>query len=213
MKENLKNELCAILLLAATVTPVVAKADDSPHLFRDEKLTLDDPFRRGNFEAVLTAGPFFSPIGSPLHRPAVNYAVGSLQLGYMINQPSTNAGFLRGNFEVALEGFGAAIFLGPGNYVAGETLWLRYNFVQPGWRLVPFAEIGAGFVLTDTDRYLVGQNFNFNLDIGAGTRYLVTRHCSVNLECRFQHISNANSGPKNVGINSVGPFLGVSWFF
>jgi hypothetical protein len=35
----------------------------------------------------------------------------------------------------------------------------------------------------------------------------------LNLECRYQHISNANTGKHNLGINAIGPLLGVSYFF
>jgi len=42
---------------------------------------------------------------------------------------------------------------------------------------------------------------------------LLGRNWALNLEYRYQHISNANIGPKNLGINASGPFLGASCFF
>jgi opacity protein-like surface antigen len=68
-------------------------------------------------------------------------------------------------------------------------------------------------VTTDIDRGLVGQPFNFSLDLGVGLRYFVTRRWSINLEYRFQHISNADLGQRNIGINAQGPVLGISCFF
>jgi hypothetical protein len=57
------------------------------------------------------------------------------------------------------------------------------------------------------------MNFNFNLGAVTGVRFLVTHSCSVNLEALFQHISNADLGAHNIGLNSVGPRLSVSWLF
>lgn len=57
------------------------------------------------------------------------------------------------------------------------------------------------------------QTFQFNLDIGIGTRYFLAEHWSINLGCRYQHVSNANTGTHNLGINAIGPLLGVSYFF
>jgi opacity protein-like surface antigen len=177
-----------------------------------ERITAGDLFEARRFEASLSSGVLFSPIGTPQSRPVINYTVTSLQFGYTLSEVK-GRGWARGNFEVAGEAFGSAIFVGDGNYIAGGTLWLRYNFVPTGGRFIPYVQAGGGAVSTDIDRSIVGQPFNFNLDIGVGLRYAFARDWSVNLEFRYQHISNANTGNKNVGINSYGPILGVSYFF
>ena len=175
-------------------------------------LPVGDLFACGRYEATLDSGVLFSPVGNPRNRPEINYTVTGLQLGRMMGGV-WGSGLLRGSLELSAEGFGSAIFEGPGSYVAGVTIWVRYNFVQRGWRLVPFIEGGAGLVSTDIDRNIVGQPFNFNLDLGAGIRYFITPRCSLNLEYRYQHISNADLGKSNIGINGQGPILGVSYFF
>ena len=114
-----------------------------------------------------------------------------------------------------IEGFGSGIYekrSAGGHYIAGGSLYLRYNFIQEGWRLVPYLEGGAGLTSMDINHDYDGMNFNFNLDLGAGARYFITHHCSVNLEALFQHISNADLGAHNIGLNSVGPRLSVSGF-
>jgi opacity protein-like surface antigen len=174
--------------------------------------TVGDLFTRGRYEASFTAGVLFSPVGKEENRPTVNYTVTGVQLGRMMGNVR-GAGFWRGNLELALEGFGGWIYDGPGNYVGGATLWVRWNFVPEGWRVIPYIQGGAGVTTTDIDRNLVGQPFNFNLDLGAGLRYYVARRCSVNLEYRYQHISNADTGVRNVGVNSQGPILSISYFF
>jgi hypothetical protein len=35
----------------------------------------------------------------------------------------------------------------------------------------------------------------------------------LNVECRYQHISNANLSRHNIGINADGPMIGLSHFF
>lgn len=171
-----------------------------------------DLFASGRYEAALTSGVLFSPVGVELNRPTINYAITGIQVGRMLGGIH-GRGWLRGSFEVVGEGFGSAIFEGPGSYIAGITVWLRYNFVRPGWRFVPYVQGGAGLLSTDIDRGLVGQPFNFNLDLGAGVRYFIAPRLSLNLEYQFQHISNANLGKSNIGINAQGPILGISYFF
>ena len=169
-------------------------------------------FERGRYELTLDSGALFSPIGLPKNRPKVNYTITELELGYMLGGVS-GKGWWRGNFEVLADGFGSAIFQGPGSYTAGFTLWLRYNLVPATWRVVPYVQAGGGVLSTDIDRGLVGQPFNFNLDAGVGLRCFLSARWSIALEYRFQHISNADLGKKNVGINAQGPILGVSYFF
>lgn len=161
----------------------------------------------------MTSGVFLSPFGPSLHRPTLNYSVTGLQLGYMLRDVKGSS-WWRGNFELAGEAFGDAIYEGPGSYIAGGTLWLRYNFVPRELpRLAPFLQIGGGFVSTDIDHEIVGQPFNFNLDAGAGVRYFAAKSWALSLELRYQHISNANLSHNNLGVNAAGPLLGVTCFF
>jgi opacity protein-like surface antigen len=170
-------------------------------------------FDCGRYEAALTSGVLFSFSGPSHDRSPINYTTTGVQLGYMLDEVKGD-GWWRGNFELAGEGFGSAIFAGDGNYIAGGTLWLRYNFVPRTWcGLVPYAQAGAGVVSTDIDHGIVGQPFNFNLDLGLGVRYFVGQNWSVSLEYRYQHISNADLDKHNLGINADGPILGVSYFF
>ena len=174
--------------------------------------SIEDRFARGQMEAALTSGALFSPFIATGGRPTINYTITEVQFGYMLEDVKSS-GWTRGNFELLGEGFGSAIFQGPGSYIAGVTVWARYNFVQPRWHFVPFVQGGLGLTSTDIPRHIVGQPFNFNLNIGVGTRYFLSPRWSLQLEYRFQHISNANTGPHNLGINGSGPVLGVAYLF
>jgi opacity protein-like surface antigen len=172
----------------------------------------NDLFGRGRYEATLNSGVLFSPFIATGGRPIINYTLTEVQFGYMLSEVK-GRGWHRGNFELVGEGFASAIFEGDGSFIAGMTIWIRYNFVPPGWRFIPYAQAGMGLTSTDIDHKIVGQPFNFNLDLGLGTRYLLSEHWALNLEYRYQHISNANSGEHNIGINAHGPMVGVSYLF
>jgi Lipid A 3-O-deacylase (PagL) len=167
---------------------------------------------KGRFEATLTSGVLFSPFVATQGRRAVDYKVSEVQIGYMLSDARGDR-WWRGNLEVVGEAFGDVVFKGEGSYIAGITAWLRYNFVPERWRLVPFAQAGMGLTATDLDHRLLGQTFNFNLNLGVGVRFFVAHNLSVNAEYRYQHISNANMSDRNLGVNADGPILGVSLFF
>lgn len=158
------------------------------------------------------SGVMFSPIGADKGRSTEDYTLSGLQFGWMLTE-ARGGGWLRGNWEVSLEAMGGAVYKGKGNYIVGGTLWARYNFIQENWRVVPYFQAGAGAEATDMDGHLIGQKFNFNLDVAAGMRCFVAPHWALDLECRYQHISNAKIAEHDIGINAVGPMLGVSYFF
>lgn len=171
-----------------------------------------DYFQPGKHEVTLASSVMFSPIGADRNRHTVDYTLSGLQLGWMLTEPGRSA-WWRGNWEVAIEAMGGAVFEGRGSYIAGGTVWGRYNFIQPGWRLVPYLQAGAGAEATDMDPRLIGETFNFNLGISAGARCFVARNLALDVECRYQHISNATIAHHDIGINAVGPVIGVSFFF
>jgi len=171
-----------------------------------------DFFRAGRYEVALMSGLMFSPIGADRNRATEDYTLTVLQLGRMLSDVS-GSGWLRGNWELALEAFGGAVVKGTGSYVAGGTLWGRYNFVQADWRVVPYFQLGAGAGGTDMDRRLVGETFNFNLDAAAGMRWFISQNWALNVECRYQHTSNATIAKHDLGVNAIGPSVGISFFF
>jgi Lipid A 3-O-deacylase (PagL) len=199
---------CKLLLLLSALAARAAEDQPASRLFD----TSSSLFERGRCEIALNNGVLFSPFAATRNRPSINYTITELQFGYMLTDVK-EAGWWRGNFEILADGFGSRVFHGIGTYVAGVTTWLRYNFVPPRWRLAPYAQAGAGFVFTDIDRRVVGQDFNFNLDLAVGFRYFIRSNWSLGLEYRYQHISNADLGRRNLGINAQGPVLGISYLF
>ncbi len=138
--------------------------------------------------------------------------MGFAQAGFMVTEPKGSSIF-RGSFELVPEIFGAGIHHGPGSYIAGATLWFRYNFVPEGWRFVPYFEGGGGGTSLDIPHHYDGKDFNFNLEAAVGFHYFIKPHLALNAEYRVQHISNADLWDHNVGVNASGPAVGVSYFF
>lgn len=171
-----------------------------------------DNFHRNNYELSLSSGVMFSPIGADRGRHTVDYNLNGLQLGWMVTDLN-DAGWLRGNAELVFEAMGGAVYRGRGSYIAGGTVWGRYNFVQPNWRWIPYVQMGLGAEATDMDQRLIGENFNFNLGIAAGVRCFLAKSWALDAVFRYQHISNATIARHDIGINAVGPMLGLSYFF
>jgi opacity protein-like surface antigen len=172
---------------------------------------VENLFQSRQHETFAGAGVMFSPFIATSGRPTLNYELTEIGLGYMLTDVHGSS-FWRGNVEVAGSALGGAIIDGQGSYVAGGTAWLRYNFVPDTGHFVPFIQAGAGLTSTD-NRGLVGQDFNFNLNLGAGVRYFFKPTWSVNAEYRYQHLSDANLTPHNLGVNANGPMVGISHFF
>ena len=214
MQKTLSVRLCSIfLLLAVSATGAFAQSDSgsSTNLF-----SLDDNFRPGLREFTLGVGPMFSPIGSDMNRPVVNWVEGYAQLGYMMTKiRGTNFldGALRGNLELSGELFGAGIYEETGHYIAGGTIWLGYNLVPQNSRWSAYARAGLGGEFMDINHMYDGHNFNFNVDAAAGLHYFIKPTVSLNAEFLYQHLSNADTADRNIGVNAMGPTVGISWFF
>ena len=178
--------------------------------------TAHSPFDKGRKEFQSLTGVYWSFTPDRSTRPTLNSTMSSYRLGVMLNDVR-GSGWLRGNYEFLLEGFVGTIYQGPGNGLGGATLQLRYNFVQPDTRWVPYFQIGAGGVYSDMykdrARSVVGSAVNFNLQGAVGVRNLLKEQWAVSLEGGCRHISNAGLSNRNAGLNSLGAQIGLSYFF
>ncbi|WP_026195725.1 acyloxyacyl hydrolase [Verrucomicrobium sp. 3C] len=172
-------------------------------------------YREGTNEIQVMSGALFS-LGSGGGRYTFDEAPTILSWGWMLTTPKGN-GIFRGNVEVLVDLYASAIFAGPmsGNVVVGPNVFVRYNFVQPNWRIVPYVEGGVGFVYTDAytvpNQSVVGQAIEFTPQAGAGFRYMLSKHWSINAEALFHHMSNADMAARNIGVNEVGGLIGFSY--
>ena len=129
-----------------------------------------------------------------------------------------NEGWNRGNTEFLFSGMYAPVIHGPNPWFTGGLFGPRYNFIQEGWPVVPYLESRVGFMFTNATGApnSQGQDFCFSFTVGTGVRIPVMQQLSVNLGILYQHISNGGlSEPdnENVGLDSIGPTLSVTWAF
>lgn len=177
------------------------------------------PFEKGGHELNFTGGFFYSPVIATGNRPVLNYVQGDASLGWMLTSPSVPCGHecLRGNWEALANLFGAGVVRGPDGFWGGMRALLRYNFVQPDSKWVPFFQIGAGGlgdnVYRHRDQRVIGSGFEFTLVADGGIRYFMTPKCAALVMIDFEHISNAGTAARNLGVNAVGGTAGVAIFF
>ena len=203
---------CVLTLLAS----VAARAGTEPTMQSIGSSPPETPFAFGAKEFQNVTGAFFFFDTTRNQRPSIDYALDSIRLGIMLNDP-WNLGPLTGNFELLGEIFAGPVVTGPGNALAGGSLVFRYNFVQPRALLLPYLQIGAGGVYTDIpekeSRGLITLPVEFNLQAGVGTRFMLNNRWSLVVEGVYRHISNAEIKKPNYGIDSVGGNLGFGFSF
>ncbi len=178
------------------------------------------PFDAGRHEVQVGASINMSINSASAARPTLDDVDAHVRVGWMLNDPMLNewlGGIFRGGIELVADGFAGGIVRGPGNYLAGMSLLLRYNYLQPGWNLVPYHQFGIGFAYSDVHedvtQRLLGQEFEFNLQCGIGLRYLLSNRVALYAEGNWRHISNAGLANRNAGLNSLGVQAGVSYLW
>ncbi|MDP9292170.1 MAG: acyloxyacyl hydrolase [Verrucomicrobiota bacterium] len=174
-------------------------------------------FEPGVREIEVLGGAFLGFNRTPSEkRPAIDFVSQTLRVGWMLSSPH-GQGLLRGNTEFLVGLWGGEIYQGPGSGLAGLSLLLRYNFVQPEARFVPFVGASVGVLCDDVfhqrTQHLVGSAFEFDLGASVGARYLLGKNWAIIAEGGFRHISNAGISSRNFGLNTLGGQIGLSCFF
>jgi lipid A 3-O-deacylase len=173
-------------------------------------------FPRCGYELQVLAGTYFAPSGLGPETPVYNVAPVTIRLG-RITERGFSDGLLRGNLEPMLEFSGAPVVNGFGNFYIGASGLLRYNFVQPESRLVPYLQVGAGATYNDGFRTVnqeaLGEGLEFLLQAEMGLRYFMSDRWSLDIEGGLLHISNARLANRNAGINALGGSIGISYYF
>ncbi len=205
-------------LVIASLALATAPLSFAGHEITDKKEVVEvfNPFEKGNHEFQLGIGGYVSFLDDGNRRPELNTVDVTGRLGWMLYTP-TGGSILRGNVEFLIEGSVGAVVTGPGDIIADIALLLRYNFVQPSAKFVPYIQIGAGFAYcnayTDQTQGLIGEAFEFNLQGAIGARYLFSERCGAFIEGGWRHVSNAGLASRNLGLNSLGGLVGFSVFY
>jgi len=178
--------------------------------------SLRDPFSKGNVELEFLGGGASSSLYPGARRPKITFVEGDARVGLIVSD-TIGCSFYRGNFEILLDGFGAGITDGPGSWLVGGRVFGRYNFTQPGARIVPYLQVYGGAlgndIYRDHTQKIIGGGFEFTTGVSLGALLLISRHFGLLLEGGYQHISNADIYPHNAGLNTLGAQAGFFYFF
>ena len=114
--------------------------------------------------------------------------------------------FLRGNLEFSIGPIVTLIVNGPESYFVGAAGGLRYNFIQPGARLIPYLELRGGIGKSDSRKIYKSLQSDATLSylLGAGLRYELSPRWSVAAGAIDQHLSTAYFADRDYGSDAVG---------
>ena len=125
-----------------------------------------------------------------------------------------------GSLEYTLDVFPAAVFFEPASvrgrssiYGAGlSPLGFKFNFGQQSW-IKPFIAASVGFMYFQDDVPVPrSSRFNFTPELGLGVQLFFTPKTAVTLGYKLHHMSNANTGRSNPGVDSHVIYAGFSFF-
>lgn len=173
-------------------------------------------FTKNRISLELMQG-YFTDIDIGPEPPDFEYTQTILRLGWMLNDPGSSRFLPDGNWELMFELCHSTVTKGPGDYMNGFAILMRYNFISPGRKFIPYIQLGGGIVFNDVykDRSqdAIGQDLEFTPQVGFGFRYKLAKNWSFITELKYHHISNANLNDRNNGMNTIGGSIGFTYFF
>jgi hypothetical protein len=179
---------------------------------RQALVAATEDFNAPRFEFALETAYLFGAFNPP-----VDYQIGAVFLTGRIRWGVVRSdNWLRGYQQFYISAIAEPIFEGIENHYFGFNMGFRYNFVQPGSRLVPYISGGVGAGGIDSHPEVSGgqgQDFTFNILSAAGVSYIVNDHWKVDVGALYQHLSNGGQTDPNPSLNLFGPQLGVSYSF
>lgn len=169
-------------------------------------------FNPRRFELALESGYLFGAINPPQ-----DYQIGAEFLTARVRWGVVRSdSWLRGYNQFYITAIAEPIFSGIENHYFGFNLGMRYNFVRPGSRFVPYFSGGVGAGWIDSHPQIPGgqgQDFTFNILSAAGVSYIVNDHWKINVGALYQHLSNGGQTNPNPSLNLFGPQVGAAYSF
>src|SRR6266699_1038302 len=171
-----------------------------------------DELNPQRFEVAVESGYLFGFINSPhSYEIGAEFLTGRIRWGVVQNDS-----WLRGYNQFYVSAIAEPIFRGIENHYFGLNFGMRYNFVRPGSRFVPYFSGGLGLGWIDSRpeiRGAQGQDFTFNILTAAGISYKMTEHWKLDAGILYQHLSNGGQTDPNPSLNLLGPQVGLSYSF
>src|SRR6476620_9889541 len=163
-----------------------------------------------SFELALESGYLFGAINPP-----ADYQIGAEFLTARVRWGVVRSDmWLRGYNQFYISAIAEPIFRGIENHYFGLNFGMRYNFVRPGSRLVPYISGGLGLGWIDSHPEIPGgqgQDFTFNILTAAGISYKMNDHWKLNAGILYQHLSNGGQTDPNPSLNLLGPQVGATY--
>lgn len=173
----------------------------------------EERLRFGTKDVSIVGGYSFSH--STVGGPEVE-SVDSFQLlphfGYILSDEH-GPGWLRGNFELLAEPMLVHFSSRSESATAvGLSVVARWIFATD-WVVRPYLEVGGGILAGQLEFRQTNCDVNYVLEGGPGLLWFLSDQVAITAGYRFQHISNARSCEKNLGLNSSLFSVGISYFF
>lgn len=184
--------------------------------FADARVAISDssidPIDPPRFELAVESAYLLGFINSPYsYEIGAEFVTARVRWGVV-----QNAGWLHGYNQFYVTAMAEPIFRGVENHYFGVNTGLRYNFVRPYWRLIPYISGGVGAGAIDSDPSVPGaqgQDFTFNILTAVGVSYDIGNHWKLDVGVLYQHLSNAEQTNPNPSLNLIGPQLGLTYSF
>ncbi|SRR6266571_3785925 len=164
------------------------------------------------FELALESGYLFGVINPPqTYQIGAEFLTARVRWGVL-----DRTDWLRGYNQFYVSAIAEPIFKGIENHYFGLNFGVRYNFVPPGSRLVPYVSGGLGLGWIDSHPEVPGgqgQDFTFNILSAAGLAYTIDDRWTVNAGVLYQHLSNGGQTDPNPSLNLLGPQVGITRSF
>ena len=171
-----------------------------------------EEFNPERFEVAIESGYLFGFINPPR-----SYQIGAEFLTARVRWGVVRSDmWLRGYNQFYISAIAEPIFRGIENHYFGLNFGMRYNFVRPGSRLVPYISGGLGLGWIDSHPEVPGgqgQDFTFNILTAAGISYKMNDHWKLNAGILYQHLSNGGQTDPNPSLNLLGPQTGLNYSF
>lgn len=164
---------------------------------------------KGGHEVQVWVGGGHSVSGGTKNTGVFN---AGLRYGWVLTAPH-GPGFLKGNFEYAVDAVPLFLVFQPANTAYGfgiNPLGLKWNFVAQG-RVVPYFELGGGTLFTTHDVPSGTSQVNFTTSAALGFHHIGPK-ITWSLDARYMHISNAGLATPNPGVNTFQVRLGFGKF-
>jgi len=191
---------------------LVASSQTFGGVEQSQMATVTEEFNPQRFEFAIESGYLFGAINPP-----ASYEIGAEFLTARIRWGVIKSdSWLRGYNQFYVSAIAEPIFRGIENHYFGFNLGMRYNFVRPGSRLIPYISGGVGAGWIDSHPEIPGgqgQDFTFNILSAAGISYSVNDHWKINVGALYQHLSNGGQTDPNPSLNLFGPQVGVNYSF